>query len=156
VVLFLDRFMLNLFRNMLSSSSQHNVWQMDHLENWLLLKSYVQIPKVSRFRWAFFLAHTESFVTSSFRSSLARVSVVNLLYHLADQLFRGFHYADDRFWARRLKWLKIFCLWFPGFRSKKPKCLNFRRFGVLRFCFPLLVIWVFVETLYYYPCFFGF
>jgi hypothetical protein len=41
------------FRNMTSSGSQHNVWQMDPLENWLLLKLDVQIPKVSGLRWAF-------------------------------------------------------------------------------------------------------
>jgi len=48
-------------------------------------------------------AHAESFVTSSSRSVLARDSVVNLFYCLADHLFRGFHSADDQFWARRLK-----------------------------------------------------
>jgi hypothetical protein len=47
------------FRNMTSSGSQHNVWQMDPLENWLLLKLDVQIPKVSWLRWAFPLAHAE-------------------------------------------------------------------------------------------------
>jgi hypothetical protein len=36
-------------RNMTASSSQHNVQQMDPLENRLLLKSYAQIPKVSGF-----------------------------------------------------------------------------------------------------------
>jgi len=41
------------FRNMTSSGSQHNVWQIDPLENWLLLKLDIQIPKVSRLRWAF-------------------------------------------------------------------------------------------------------
>jgi hypothetical protein len=41
------------FRNMISSGSKHNVWQMDPLENWLLLKLDVQIPKVSGLRWAF-------------------------------------------------------------------------------------------------------
>jgi hypothetical protein len=46
-------FCLNVFRNMSFSSSQHNIWQMDPLENWLLLKSDVQIPKVSGLRWAF-------------------------------------------------------------------------------------------------------
>jgi hypothetical protein len=35
-------------------------------------------------------AHTESSVTSSSRSALARDSVVNLLYRLADHLFRDF------------------------------------------------------------------
>jgi len=38
---------------MSSSSSQHNIWQMDPLENWQLMKSDVQIPKVSGLRWAF-------------------------------------------------------------------------------------------------------
>jgi hypothetical protein len=48
-------------------------------------------------------AHTESSVTSSSRSTPTRDSVVNLLYRLADHLFRGFHSADKRFRARRLK-----------------------------------------------------
>jgi hypothetical protein len=38
---------------MSSTSSQQNIWQMDPLENWLLLKSDGQIPKVSGLRWAF-------------------------------------------------------------------------------------------------------
>jgi hypothetical protein len=46
-------FCLNLFRNMSSSSSQQSVRQMDPLENRLLLKSYIQNPKVSGFRWVF-------------------------------------------------------------------------------------------------------
>jgi hypothetical protein len=66
-------------------------------------------------------AHTKSSVTSSSRFAPARDSVVNLLYRLADHLFRRFHSADDRFQARRLKWLKIFSLRFSDFRSKKPK-----------------------------------
>jgi hypothetical protein len=37
------------FRNMTSSGTQHNVWQMHPLENWLLLKSDVQFPKVLGF-----------------------------------------------------------------------------------------------------------
>jgi hypothetical protein len=44
---------LNLFRNMSSCSSQHNIWQMDPLENWRLLKSNVKIPKVLGLRWVF-------------------------------------------------------------------------------------------------------
>jgi hypothetical protein len=50
---FSEYFRLNLFRNMSSKSSQYNIWQMDHLENWLLLKLDVQISKVSSLRWAF-------------------------------------------------------------------------------------------------------
>jgi hypothetical protein len=46
-------FCLNLLRNMSSNSSQHNIWQMDHFENWLLLKYDVQIPKVSGLGWVF-------------------------------------------------------------------------------------------------------
>jgi hypothetical protein len=37
------------FRNMTSSSTQNNVWQMHPLENWLLLKSDVQFMKVLGF-----------------------------------------------------------------------------------------------------------
>jgi hypothetical protein len=46
-------FYSNIFRNMSANGSQHNVRQMDHLENRLLLKSYAQIPRVPGFRWAF-------------------------------------------------------------------------------------------------------
>jgi hypothetical protein len=49
------------------------------------------------------LAHTESSVTFSSRSTPARDSVVNLLYHLADHMSREFLFADDQFRARRLK-----------------------------------------------------
>lgn len=41
------------FRNMTSSGSQHNVWHMDHLENWLLLKSDVQNSKRLRIKMSF-------------------------------------------------------------------------------------------------------
>jgi len=41
------------FRNMTSSGSQHNVWQMDPLENWLLLKSDVQNSKGLRIKMSF-------------------------------------------------------------------------------------------------------
>jgi hypothetical protein len=47
--------------------------------------------------------HTESSVTFSSRSAPARDSGVNLRYHLADHLSRGFLSADDQFRARRLK-----------------------------------------------------
>jgi hypothetical protein len=67
---FWNYFCLNLFRNMSSSSSQHNIWQMDPLENWLLLKSNVQIPKVSGLRWAFSPISCRAFYSScrAFRS----------------------------------------------------------------------------------------
>jgi len=38
---------------MSSNSSQHNIGQMDPLENWLLLNSDVQIAKVLVLIWAF-------------------------------------------------------------------------------------------------------
>jgi hypothetical protein len=44
-------------------------------------------------------AHTESSVTSSFRSAPARGSVVNLLIYLADQLLRGCQSVDNQFQA---------------------------------------------------------
>jgi len=44
------------FRNMTSSGSQHSDWQMHPLENWLLLKSDVQFPKVLGFdTWRIFV-----------------------------------------------------------------------------------------------------
>jgi len=48
-------------------------------------------------------AHTESSVTSSSRSAPTRDLMVNLLYHLADHLSRGFLSGNDQFRARRLK-----------------------------------------------------
>jgi len=62
-------------------------------------------------------AHTESSVTYSSRFAPARDSVVNLLYHLADHLFRGFHSTNDWFRARRLKWLKVYG--FPASRASR-------------------------------------
>jgi hypothetical protein len=49
--------------------------------------------------------HTESSVSFSSRSAPARDSVVNLLYHLAGHLSKGFQSVDYQFRARRLKWL---------------------------------------------------
>jgi hypothetical protein len=85
------------------------------------------------------LAHTGSFVIFSSRSALARDSEVNLLYRLAEHLFRGFLSADNQFRAKRLKRLKIFSLWFPGFRIKKRKWLKFRKCDILRFWFSLML-----------------
>jgi hypothetical protein len=48
-------------------------------------------------------AHIESSLTFSSRSTPARDSGVNLRYHLADHLSRGFLSTDDLFRARRLK-----------------------------------------------------
>jgi len=92
--------------------------------------------------------------------------VVNLLYHLVDHLSRGFLSADDQFQARRLKWLKIFSLWFPGFKSKKPKWLKFRKYDILRFWFSLvdlsfwwnplllfLLFWILVIVVFSYTLF---
>jgi hypothetical protein len=62
-------FCVNLFRNMSYNSSQHNIWQMDPLENWLLLKSDVQIPKVSGLRWTFSLSSCRVFRSISLRSA---------------------------------------------------------------------------------------
>jgi hypothetical protein len=75
---------------------------------------------------------------------------------ILDHLSRGFLSADDQFRARRLKWLKIFSLWFPSFRSKKPRWLKFKKYDILRFWFSLMLIWAFDETLYYYSCCFEF
>jgi hypothetical protein len=112
-------FYLNIFRNMLSNSFQHSVrqraiWKTDQCWNHMFQRSQILYELIPP-------AHTESSVTFSSRSAPARDSGVNLLYHLADHLSRGFLSADDQFRARRLKWLKLFSLWFPGFRSYKPK-----------------------------------
>jgi hypothetical protein len=63
-------------------------------------------------------AHTKSFVIFSYKSAPTIDFVVNLLYHLAYHLSRGFLSADDQFRARRLK---------------KPKWLKFRKCDILRF-----------------------
>jgi hypothetical protein len=151
---FLIDFCLNIFRNMLSSGFQHSVrqrvlWKTDQCWNHMFQRSQILDELIPP-------AHTESSITFSSISAPARDSVVNLLYHLVDHLSRGFLSADDQFRARRLKWLKIFSLWFPGFRSKKPKWVKFRKCDILRFWFSLMLIWAFDETIYYYSCCFEF
>jgi hypothetical protein len=106
---------LNIFRNMLSGGFQHSVrqrilWKTDQCWNHMFQRSQILNELIPP-------AHTESSVTFSSRSAPARDLVVNLLYHLADHLSRGFLSADDQFRTRRLKWLKLFSLWFSGFRS---------------------------------------
>jgi hypothetical protein len=108
-------FCLNIFRNMLSGGYQHSVrhralWKTDQCWNHMFQRSKILDELILP-------AHTESSVTFSSRSAPARDSGVNLLYHLADHFSRGFLSVDDQFRARRLKWLKLFSLWFPGFRS---------------------------------------
>jgi hypothetical protein len=108
-------FCLNIFRNMLSSGFQHNVrqralWKTDQYWNHMFQRSQI-------LDGLFPPAHIESSVTFSSRSAPTRDSGLNLLYHLTTHLSRGFLYVDDQFRARRLKWLKLFSLWFPGFKS---------------------------------------
>jgi hypothetical protein len=129
-------FCLNIFRNMLSVGFQHSVrqrafWKIDQYWNHMFQRSQMLDELIPP-------AHTESSVTFSSGFAQTRDSVVNLLYHLADHLSRGFLSADDQFQAGRLKWLKIFSLWFPGFRRKKPKWLKFRKYDILRFWFSLV------------------
>jgi hypothetical protein len=147
-------FYLNIFRNMLSSGFQHSVrqralWKIDQCWNHMFQRSQILDELIPS-------AHRESSVTFSSRSAPSRDSMVNLLYHLADHLSRGFLSMDDQFWARRLKWLKFFNLWFPGFRSKKPKWLKFKKCDSLRFWFSLILVWAFDQTLYHYSCCFEF
>jgi hypothetical protein len=108
-------FCLNIFRNMLSSDFQHSVrqralWKTDQCWNHIFQRSQLLDE-------LFPPAHTESSVTFSSRSAQTRDSGMNLLYHLPDHLSRGFLSPDDQFQARKLKWLKLFSLWFPDFRS---------------------------------------
>jgi hypothetical protein len=147
-------FCLNIFWNMLSNGFQHSVrqralWETDQCWNHMFQRSQMLDELIPP-------AHTESSVTFASRYAQTRDSVMNLLYHLANHLSRGFLSADDQFRARRLKWLKIFSLWFPDFRSKKPKWLKFGKWDILRFWFSLMLIWAFDETLYYYSCCFEF
>jgi hypothetical protein len=139
---------------MLSGGFQHSVrqrslWKTDQCWNHMFQRSQILDELIPP-------THIESSVTFSSRFAPARDSVVNLFYHLADHLSRGFLYADDQFRARRLKWLKFFSLRFPGFKSKKPKWFKFRKCDILRFWFSLMLIWAFDETLYYYSCCFEF
>jgi len=80
---------LNIFRNISSNGSQQSIRQMDPLENRLLLKSFIQFPKVSGYRWACSPSSCRVFHSIFLRSVLVRGSVVNLLIYLADQLLRG-------------------------------------------------------------------
>jgi hypothetical protein len=146
-------FCLNIFRNMLSSGFQHSVrqralWKIDQCWNHMFQRSQILDELIPP-------AHTESSLTFYSRSAPARDLVLNL-YHLANHLFRGFLFGDDQFLARRLKWLKIFSLRFPDFRSKKSKWVKFRKCDILRFWFSPMLIWAFDETLYYYSCCFEF
>jgi len=95
-------FYLNIFRNMLSSGFEHSVkqkalWKTDQCWNHIFQRSQILDELIPP-------AHTESSVTFSSRSAPAGDSVVNLLYHLANHLSRGFLSVDDQFRARRLKW----------------------------------------------------
>jgi len=124
-------FYLNIFRNMLSGGFQHSVrqralWKTNQCWNHMFQRSQILDELIPS-------THIESSVTLSSRSAPTRDSGVNLLYHLADHLYRGFLSVDDQFRARRLKRLKIFSLWFPGFRSKKSKWLKFKICDILRF-----------------------
>jgi hypothetical protein len=126
---FLIDFYLNIFRNMLSSGFQHSVrqkalWKTDQFWNRMFQRSQILDELILP-------AHTESSVTFSSRSAPARDSVVFLLYHLADHLYRGFRSVDDLFWARRLKWLKMFSF----FRCEKLKWLKFRKCDILEVLF---------------------
>jgi hypothetical protein len=108
-------FCLNIFKNMLSDGFQYSVrrralWKIDQCWNHMFQRSQILDELIP-------LAHIESSITFSSRSAPARYSGVNLLYYLTDHLSRGFLSAKDQFRAKRLKWLKLFNLWFPGFRS---------------------------------------
>jgi len=94
-------FCLNIFRNMLSSGFQHSVrqralWKTDKCGNHMFQTSQILDEFIPP-------AHKESSATFSSTSTPARDSGVNLHYHLADHLSRGFLSADDQFRARRLK-----------------------------------------------------
>jgi hypothetical protein len=80
---------------MSSSDSQQSVRQMDPLENRLLLKSYIQFPKVSGFRWTCSPSSCRAFRSIILRFVSVRGSMVNLLIYLVDQLLRGCQFADN-------------------------------------------------------------
>jgi hypothetical protein len=74
---------------MIARGSQHNIQQINPLENRLLLYSYAQFLKVSGiyiyiYIYIYSLAHADPFVASFFRSTPVRSSVVNLLIYLVD------------------------------------------------------------------------
>jgi hypothetical protein len=89
------------FRNMTSSGSQHNVWQMDPLENWLLLKLDVQIPKVSELRSAFPPSSCSVFRSFS-------------LFILQTSCLEDVNLRITRFRPCKIKRLQVFSPWFPA------------------------------------------
>jgi hypothetical protein len=110
-------FCLNLFRNMSSSNSQHNIWQMDPLKNWPLLKSDVQIPKVSELRWAFSPSSCRAF--RSIPSNLYQLKVqwwISLVI-LQTSCLEDVNLRITSFRLCKIKRLKIFQSMVPGFLS---------------------------------------
>jgi len=63
------------------------------------------------------LAHAEPSVTSFFRYAPVRGSMVNLLIYLADQLTKGFQFADNQFQALQTQATEGFQFVVPGFKS---------------------------------------
>jgi hypothetical protein len=74
------------FRNTTSSGSQHSDWQMHPLENWLLLKSDVQFPKVLGF-------DTWKISVPLFRATCRLFSILLLLWILESFYVCGYYYS---------------------------------------------------------------
>jgi hypothetical protein len=125
VVLCLDRFLLNPFRNTLSSNSQLNIWQMDPLENWQWLKSDVQYFQRSWvLRWAFSPARAKLSVEFPQICISQRFSGESPHYR-ADQMLRGCQSADNQFQALQNQEIEdFFSPWFPASGARSRSSTN--------------------------------
>jgi hypothetical protein len=92
---------------MSSGSSQYNIWQMDRLANWPLLKS--DDPMVSGLRWTFSPGSCKAF--RSIPSDLYQLEV------LVDQLLRGCQSTDNQFKALQNQEIEGFQSMVPCFLS---------------------------------------
>jgi hypothetical protein len=109
---------------MLSSSSHHNIWHMDHLENWPLLKLDVQIPKVSGFRWAFSLSSCRAFC--SIPSNLYQLKVQRWIssFILRTSCLEDVNLRIINFRLCKINRLKVFNPWFPASWARSQSSTN--------------------------------
>jgi len=105
---------------MSSNSFQRNIWQMDPLENWPLLKSNVQIPKVSGLRWAFSPSSCRAF--HSIPSDLHQFEVQWWLSSVILQ--KDVNLGITSFRLCKIKRLKVLSPWFPASWARSRSSTN--------------------------------
>jgi len=97
---------------------------MDPLENWPLLKSVVQIPKVSGLRWAFFPSSCRAF--RSIPSDLYQLEVQWWIssFILQTSCLEDVNLRITSFRLCKIKRLKVFSPWFPAFGARGRSSTN--------------------------------